>query len=129
MKRLCYVRYDGSSRDCICARPFAWFAVRRKGLVSFWAAITFFLPNATPAATSTGSGIAARYPGDKNIASDPAVIFADDFESYTSATQLLTKWTHAPGHAKGRLKISTAAGTFFAGKKGLEMNLPISTSK
>ena len=87
MKRLYYARCDGWSRVCSCARPFARFAVGRKGLVSFWAAITFFVPNATPAATSTGSGIAARYPGDKNIASDPAVIFADDFESYTTPDQ------------------------------------------
>src|SRR4030095_15399805 len=35
-----------------------------------------------------GSGIASRYPGDKNIASNPAVIFADDFESYTSVDQI-----------------------------------------
>ena len=40
-----------------------------------------------PDGTFTGSSIASRYPGDKNIASDPAVIFADDFESYTSADQ------------------------------------------
>jgi hypothetical protein len=39
----------------------------------------FFVSNATPAATSTGSGIAARYPGDKNIASDPAVILCGRF--------------------------------------------------
>ena len=31
------------------------------------------------------SGIAARYPFDAGIASDPAVIFADDFESYSGA--------------------------------------------
>src|SRR5712671_434865 len=37
-----------------------------------------FLPNGN-------SGIAARYPFDAGIASDPAVIFADDFESYRDA--------------------------------------------
>ena len=35
-----------------------------------------------------GIGIASRYAGDRNIASDPAVIFADDFESYTLLSQL-----------------------------------------
>jgi len=35
---------------------------------------------------------ASRYLGDKNIASDPAVIFADDFESYTSVDQIKTRW-------------------------------------
>src|SRR5689334_11957957 len=37
---------------------------------------------------STGGGIAARYPGDVGIASDPDVIFADDFESYTQTSDL-----------------------------------------
>ena len=30
----------------------------------------------------SGSGLAAQYPNDENIGSDPRVIFADDFESY-----------------------------------------------
>jgi hypothetical protein len=37
---------------------------------------------------SGNCGIAAKYPGDKNIASDTDVLFADDFEGYTSASQL-----------------------------------------
>ncbi len=28
-----------------------------------------------------GRGLAARYPGDRGVARDPAVIFADSFES------------------------------------------------
>ena len=39
-----------------------------------------------------GSGIASRYAGDRNIASDPAVIFADDFDSYTTVDQARTRW-------------------------------------
>ena len=35
-----------------------------------------------------GSGVASRYPGDLGIASDPAVIFADDFESYSAVSGL-----------------------------------------
>jgi len=35
---------------------------------------------------SGNSGIASKYPGDANIKSDPAVLFTDDFESYTSAS-------------------------------------------
>src|SRR6266480_3516973 len=123
MKRLYSAHCDGRSRDCSCARPFSRFAVGRKGLVSFWAAITFFVPNATPAATSTGSGIAARYPGDKNIASDPAVIFADDFESYTSPSHLTTKWDGA--YQLPNIRIATEAGNVFAGSKSLEFSLPI----
>ena len=56
---------------------------RRTGFVSFSAGIIFLAASAT--ATLADIGIAARYPGDKNIASDPAVILADDFEGYTSA--------------------------------------------
>src|SRR6266700_8399443 len=55
---------------------------RRTGFVSFSAQLTFLT---TPTTAPADSGIAARYPGDKNIASDPAVIFADDFESYHRA--------------------------------------------
>jgi len=64
--------------------------IRRAGFVSFSAVIIFLTPSA-PA----DSGIAARYPGDKNIAADPDVMFADDFESYTSASQVTNKWTNA----------------------------------
>jgi len=127
MKRLYYVRYDGSSRGCGCARPFSTFAFGGKGLVSFWAAITFFVPSATPAATSTGSGIAARYPGDKNIGSDPAVILADDFESYTSASELWNKWDNV--YQPRNIRIATETGNVFAGHKALEFSLPISSTE
>ena len=70
-------------------------------------------------------GIASRYPNDKGIGSDPDVLLADDFESYTSTSQLTTKWTQAAGIA--RLRIATESGHYFAGAKGLEMKLPIST--
>jgi hypothetical protein len=69
--------------------------------------------------------IAARYPRDKNIASDPAVIFADDFESYTNASQLATKWSKV-AHVE-HMRIATETGNRFAGAKGLEMSLPISS--
>ena len=52
-------------------------------------------PTPTSTATATPAGIAARYPGDNNIASDPDVIFADDFESYSSANDLTRKWSSA----------------------------------
>jgi len=73
------------------------------------------------------NAIASRYPGDKNIASDPAVIFADDFESYTSPTQLTTNWTSA--YQQNNIRIATEAGNFFSGGKALEFSLPISTTE
>ena len=38
------------------------------------------------------SGIAAKYPDDKGIAADPAVILSDDFESHTSKSDLRKTW-------------------------------------
>lgn len=38
------------------------------------------------------SGIASKYPGDKNIEENPAVLFADDFEQSSAAEDLLKKW-------------------------------------
>ncbi|NOX97779.1 MAG: hypothetical protein GXO98_06965 [Nitrospirae bacterium] len=39
-----------------------------------------------------GLGLAAKYPGDKGIEKDPAVVFADDFEDSASAADLRKKW-------------------------------------
>ena len=82
-----------------------------------------FRSDANTCSNISSNGIAARYPGDKNIASDPAVIFADDFEAYTSATQLRPKWTHAPGHAKGRLRHQHRIRHLLRGRKS-GMNSP-----
>src|SRR5438552_14802613 len=71
---------------------FVRFAViRRTKFVSFSAVITFLTSSATPTTAPADIGIAARYPGDKNIASDPEVILADDFEPYTSTSELSGK--------------------------------------
>src|SRR5882724_1606067 len=100
---------------------------RRTGFVSFSALITFLVSSATPTTAPADTGIASRYPGDKNIASDPAVIFADDFESYTSPSQLTSKWDDAYHLQNTRIAIET--GNFFAGSKALEFSLPISITE
>jgi hypothetical protein len=74
-----------------------------------------------------GTGIASRHPGDKNIASDPAVIFADDFESYTSPSQLTNKWDAA--YHLPNIRIATETNNVFSGNKSLEFSLPISTNE
>lgn len=38
------------------------------------------------------NGIASKYPGDKNIQEDPAVLLADDFEQSSTVEDLLKKW-------------------------------------
>ena len=86
--------------------------------------LIFLIPSGTVRAQS---GIAARYPGDKNIASDPAVLLFDDFESYTSTAGLTSKWTSTDGIK--RMQIATAPGTFFAGKQAIEMSIPITATE
>ena len=90
--------------------------------MSFSAVITFLTPTARP-----DSGIAARYPGDKNIGSDPNVLLADDFENYTSPNELTTKWSNVG--MLPNLRIATETGNYYAGGKALEMTLPISTTE
>jgi hypothetical protein len=68
------------------------------------------------------TGISARYPGDAGIASDAAVIFADDFESYSSSAGLTTKWTQ--GYPATNIRIATESGNFVGGKQALEFTVP-----
>lgn len=68
------------------------------------------------------SGIAAHYPGDMGIGADPAVLFAEDFESYVSAADLTTRWNEA--YHTSNLRIATEAGNVFRGAKALEMSVP-----
>jgi hypothetical protein len=69
------------------------------------------------------TGIAAGYPNDANIASHPNVIFADDFESYASASNLTSRWSEA--YHLPNLRIETASANVFAGAKSLEMSVPV----
>jgi hypothetical protein len=99
--------------------------IRCATLVSLSAVITFLLPSATPTAAPADIGIAARYPNDKGLGSDPDVILFDDFESYTSASQLTSKWTGA--WKASNLRIVT--DNVYAGAKALEMQLQVSTAE
>jgi len=68
------------------------------------------------------TGIAARHPGDADIASDSAVIFADDFESYAKAADIGKRWDNM--YQNQYIAISTAAADVYAGKQALEFTLP-----
>lgn len=68
------------------------------------------------------NGIAASYPRDTNIRSHPAVIFADDFESYTSSSQLWNNWSNV--FQQQYTRIATEPGNVFAGTKALEFRIP-----
>ena len=91
---------------------------------SFKTNLLSLLSSAAIIAAPCHGQIAARYRNDKGIEYDPAVILADDFESYTSPKQLTLNWTRA--YQQPNLRIATEAGNFYAGAKALEMKLPIS---
>jgi hypothetical protein len=70
------------------------------------------------------TGIASRYPGDADITSDSAVIFADDFESYAGASALTSGGRWSNYYQGNQTRISSAPGTFLAGGKALEFTMP-----
>jgi hypothetical protein len=73
-------------------------------------------------APANGDGIASKYPGDQGIDKDPAVIFADDFESYTKPMDLLKKWDNF--YQQSGTAFSTSGDSVFAGKQSLEFTVP-----
>ena len=76
---------------------------------------------------SGGTGIAARYPSDFGIGSDPAVLFADDFESYSSASGLTSRWTEA--YHAANIRMATESANVFRGGKSLEFTVPQTTNE
>ena len=70
------------------------------------------------------TGIASRYANDAGIAADPAVVFADDFESYSAASGLTASGRWSQYYQGANTRISTATGTFYAGLKALEFTMP-----
>ena len=73
------------------------------------------------------TGIAARYPSDAGIASDPAVIFADDFESYSGAAGLTSKWNEA--YHSANIRIAREPANVYAGGQSLEFTVPQTSSE
>ena len=68
------------------------------------------------------TGIAASYPNDINIRTDARVLFSDDFESYTSASQLTTNWNNY--YQTANTRIATEPGNYYLGTKALEFTQP-----
>jgi hypothetical protein len=67
-------------------------------------------------------GIDAKYPGDKGIEQDPAVLFADDFESCSSVADLSPKWDVLTNQA--HLSIAEAPDSRPGRGKSLMMTIP-----
>jgi len=76
---------------------------------------------------SGNTGIASRYALDGGIASDPAVIFADDFESYSSASGVTSRWNDA--YHSANIRIATEPANVFSGGKSLEFTVPQTSSE
>jgi hypothetical protein len=68
------------------------------------------------------NGLAAKHPGDVGIGSDPAVIFADDFESYASVQDLWGRYTNV--YQQGQLAIATDPPNVYQGKQAVQMTVP-----
>ena len=68
------------------------------------------------------NGIAKKYPGDAQIAGDPAVIFADDFESYTKPAELGKHWDNL--YQKQYVGLTATPANVYRGKQSLEFTLP-----
>jgi hypothetical protein len=73
------------------------------------------------------SGIASKYPGDVGIGNDPDVIFADDFESYSQASDLSKKWDNFFQGSDTRIVMDPA--NVWAGRQALEFTLPQQTAE
>lgn len=94
-------------------------------LLLFLLALGCIGPTSAEPLPEGNTGISARYPGDVGIGSDPDVIFADDFESYGSASQLTNKWTDIYHN----VRIASEPGNFFSGRQALEFTVPKQSSE
>lgn len=72
---------------------------------------------------SGNAGIAARHPRDVGIASDPAVLFAEDFERYGNVNELWSRWTNF----YGQTALTTVAAEVHAGRQALRFTLSPAT--
>ncbi len=68
------------------------------------------------------AGIAAKYPGDKGIDKDPAVLVAEDFERISSVADLRKEWDVLTNEAN--LSIAEGATEERGGGKSLLMTIP-----
>ena len=80
------------------------------------------LPEKLPKLPEGDAGIAVHYPGDKGIEADPAVVFADDFESHSTAADLRRRW-NVLVH-EGNLSISDQTDHGLGGTKSLLLTIP-----
>jgi len=96
------------------------------GALPMFAAAAGSVPETFPKLPEGDTGIAAHYPGDQGIESDPAVVFADDFESYSSVADLRRKWDVLIH--EGNLSISDETDHGLSGARSLLLSIPQQTA-
>jgi hypothetical protein len=97
----------------------------RVASIAFFVSTCFVLvaDSAGPPPLPEGNtGIAAAYANDVGISANPAVVFADGFESYTSASQLTSSGNYNNFYQGSNIAFDTS--TFFGGTKALRMRMP-----
>jgi len=93
------------------SRPVAWAdQARREGNKA----------HAPSSPLPEGLGLAAKYPGDRNIHRDPAVLFAEDFEA-ASLAEVLQHWTEAKNPQQEGIRLVEDAPPGSAGRQAVEM--------
>jgi len=73
----------------------------------------------TAAGLPEGTGLAGKYPGDKGIGGDDAVVFVEDFEEETLA-ELLTRWTDNNSEKGDVLALAQDAPPGAAGEQAIQ---------
>ena len=90
--------------------------------------LLFALPTAgreetpLPPLPEGNTGIAARYPGDAGIESDPAVVFHDGFEDCRTTADLPKKWDVI--YNGEHLRITEEAADVHGAQRALEITIP-----
>ena len=82
-------------------------------------------PEAPPKLPEGAAGLAAQHPGDQGIASDPAVLFADDFEGHASPPDLGKRWDFV--YHDDHMRLVRDPDNRHQGRQALECTVPRDT--
>jgi hypothetical protein len=97
--------------------------VARSALLVLGLAILPSVALAAPPPLPEGdAGIAANYPGDAGIDGDAAVVYADDFESYSVPDDLWGRYDNV--YQLDQIRLATEPEHVFAGAQSLEFTVP-----
>ena len=96
-------------------------------VVGLFCGVVTHSAGAPPALPEGNTGIAAAYPNDTGITSNPNVLFADGYESYTSASQLISSGNY--NNYFQQQNITPDTSTFAGGAKSLRIRMPQSGSE